>query len=296
MARVVLHPNFQRKFAAYTKTIPLLWKYNDIKFSDKLHMPVPYTFETYEFENSEHLDLDLMAEYRRALAHSLRLWIQSESRDMLRKTIIDATKISAPITRILCFGLGRIQLHKGSYESAMQHMAVFDVARTLRNLPDTTIEIALQDPMYEERDWILLKEMHRNMGCEHSSNLRFLNDPDGLLAITSSTLVVTAFLVVQYPLLQIISDIFAKGSGPAAILCDNLYVDPSKKRYTIRARESPAVARMLYERYVKLASGFEDHELEEELREDMYGVAEDHEGMMRRFWLPKMDFYVRKKN
>jgi hypothetical protein len=174
-------------------------------------------------------------------------------------------------------------------------MAVFDIVRILSKQVNKNIEIFLQDPMYEQKDWTLLREMHREMDCGESSDVRFVTDPDGLLAITPSTLVVTAFLVVQYPLLQIIADLFADGSGPAAILCDNLHVDLNKSLYMIRDRGSPAVARMLLWRYMKLDGGFEDHQLEEDLKNDTYGVGVDHETLRSRFWLPRMDLYVRKR-
>jgi hypothetical protein len=45
MPRVVLHPAFQKKFAAYTKPLPLLWQYNGIQPNEYIHLPVPYVFE-----------------------------------------------------------------------------------------------------------------------------------------------------------------------------------------------------------------------------------------------------------
>ena len=53
-------------------------------------------------------------------------------------------------------------------------------------------------------------------------NINFVSDPEGLLAIDAGTLVVTAFLPVQMPLVQVIADLFSKDptEGPAAIICD----------------------------------------------------------------------------
>jgi hypothetical protein len=52
---------------------------------------------------------------------------------------------------------------------------------------------------------------------------------------------------------------------------------------------------MLLWRYMKLDGGFEDHQLEEDLKNDTYGVGVDRETLRSRFWLPRMDFYVRKR-
>jgi hypothetical protein len=107
MPRVVLHPSFQKHFAAYTKAIPLFWQYNGIQPNEDIHLSVPYIFEVSEVEYlEEHLYRNLMTKYRHTLAHTLRLWKRSSSRAMLQKTMVGATAVSAPVTRIVCFGLG----------------------------------------------------------------------------------------------------------------------------------------------------------------------------------------------
>jgi hypothetical protein len=95
------------------------------------------------------------------------------------------------------------------------------------------------------------------MRCTETSTIDFVNDPDGLLAIMHNTLVVTAFVPNQYPLLQIIAD-----------LCDRVHVNTKQELYTLYNRTSPAVARMPSHRYVMLDGDFEDHELEPDLDED----------------------------
>jgi hypothetical protein len=94
------------------------------------------------------------------------------------------------------------------------------------------IEILLQDPDYKERDWILLRELHGAMGCTASSEICFVEDPNGFLAIDSNTLVIAPYLPIHFPWLQIIADLFASGSGPAVIMGDNIGVDRKKEMYT----------------------------------------------------------------
>jgi hypothetical protein len=123
-------------------------------------------------------------------------------------------------------------------------------------------------------------------------NINFVSDPEGLLAIDAGTLVVTAFLPVQMPLVQVIADLFSKDptEGPAAIICDIMTVDVEKREYSLSDRASPAVARFLTNHYEKAEDGFDDHGLEDELMADAYG--DDWEN--RFYWLNWMDLWVRK--
>jgi hypothetical protein len=174
-------------------------------------------------------------------------------------------------------------------------MAVYDIAKALRRYYERPgqesekIEILFQNPNYKPRDEKVLRELHYHIGCTETSTIKFVNDPDSL-AITRNTLVVTAFVPNQYPLLQIIADLYARGSGPAAIFCDRIHVDTKQELYTIYNRISPAVARMIAHRYVILDGGFEDHELEPDLVKDMNGDTGE-----TGHWLHGMDLYVRKR-
>jgi hypothetical protein len=177
-----------------------------------------------------------------------------------------------------------------------QHMAIYDIAKALRRYygrpgqESEKIEILFQDPSYKPRDEKVLRELHYHMGCTETSTIKFVNDPDGLLAITRNTLVVTVFVPNQYPLLQIIADLYARGSGPAAIFCERIHVDTKQELYKIYNRASPAVARMIAHRYVILDGGFEKHELEPDLTKDMNGGTGE-----TGHWFHGMDLYVRKR-
>jgi hypothetical protein len=107
---------------------------------------------------------------------------------------------------------------------------------------------------------VLLEGLYRMMsGDVYRSMLRFVDDPDGLLSVDEDTLVISAFLPVQYPIPNIIADLFASSSkGPAAFLCDNLTVDTRKRVYTMKDRMSPAIARMLTPGYAQLHDAFQD--------------------------------------
>jgi hypothetical protein len=144
-----------------------------------------------------------MTEYVNKVKRSKSLWEGSKSRLLLKETFIGAAAISVPITRIMCFGLGELQLNGKLPHSVFQHMAVYDIAKALRRYYERPgqesekIEILFQDPNYKPRDEKVLRQLHYHMGCTETSTIKFVNDPDGL-AITRNTRVVTAFVPNQY--------------------------------------------------------------------------------------------------
>ncbi|KAJ4366471.1 hypothetical protein N0V83_008107 [Neocucurbitaria cava] len=299
LPRVVLHPDFQKTYGQFRLSLQLLRRYNGV--GAETHITAPYTVETYRriYEN-EHKSIDTMDAYRNAIKKTSNLWNKSSARNLLRQNIIDASTRSAPIKKIICFGLGCLSLDPRWYTSALQHIAVFDIAQTLHEEYERAgrgdvmkpIEIILQDPMYEEKDRQTLHRLHKyRLGAEKmSSTLRFVSDPEGLLAIDEHTLIVTAFLPVEVPLMQILADLFAAGGGPAMMICDRMKPDTEKTEYTLRDRDAPHVARWLSEQYSKLEGGFEEHHLEPELRRDVYEESARED----RYWLKKMDLWVRK--
>lgn len=174
-------------------------------------------------------------------------------------------------------------------------MTVFTLAMKLvgfyklANPDQGPISIVLQDPMYEHNDWILLRELHHHMGCGDSSTVQFLDDPEALLAINTSSLIVTAFLPTQMPLLQIITELAEELSvSPAAILCDSMELDSSKGEYMLADHESPHVTRFLQGKYCQSIKGFADHRLEPTLHRATY------EDTDMKYWLNCMDLFVRK--
>jgi hypothetical protein len=294
LSRVEMHPDFQHRYGKYSDQIRALRRYNKDHRDDCID--TPYTFITFhrQFLN-EHNNIAKMREYWSAVMHTKSLWIPSMSRRKLQETFQETGKTCAPITKVLCFGLGAFNLNKKFYHSAIQYMAVFSIIQALnefylRNDANRAlIKLVLQDPNYELKDHQLLRKLFHS-----DDNISFVSDPEGLLAIDSGTLVVTAFLPVQMPLVQIIADLFSKDAskGPVAVICDTMTVDTAKREYSLSDRASPAAARFLTSHYEKTEDGFEEHGLDDELMADAYG--DDGEEKNRLYWLNRMDLWVRK--
>ncbi|KAI4920132.1 hypothetical protein J4E90_002272 [Alternaria incomplexa] len=298
--RVALDPEFQRKYGWHVNATLMLRIYSDAvtthSGTEKVYLDAPYALRIEDQGRTlEHQDAKQMQRYRDAIAQSLAFWWKGDLARKFTQRIKSIAGLSAPIEKIVCFGLsvprpGRI------HDSVFQHIPIFSMAKTLARhykksgLQQDKIKLLLQEPDYEERDWTLLGELHLLMDCEESSELEFVNDPDGLLAIDSSTMVVAPHLPSYYPWIQIIADLFASGSGPAVIIGDNLAVDLDKQVFAINDRGSPVVAKFLSERYEEFQSVLEGEKSWNELRlpagitgYDPYAID----------WLPDMDIYVR---
>ncbi|KAH9877934.1 hypothetical protein J1614_003151 [Plenodomus biglobosus] len=260
VTRVEMNHGFQSRFGHFSKHIQLLRQYNDVDSAERLR--TPYSFDAFrspgqDFQNGQK-DLGLLPKYRAALANTVAIGLQSDARHRC-------------------------------------HIAVFAIVKVLETrykelgLKYTPIDILFQDPTYKRKDQILIRELHHDMGCSTNSKVYFVSDPEGLLAVDPNTLVITAFLPFQVPLVQILVDLFAFASGPAAFLCDRMALDVHKLEYTLQDRDSPAVARFFSERYLRLDDEFPDHEVEPELkRKD----ADGEENTI--YWLSEMDLHVRR--
>lgn len=234
--------------------------------------------------------MSIMKGYWKALQTTKSLWLQSSSHKKLLQVAEQIASSYKPITKIVCFGLGALNHDKAWYESSLQHITAFTMAKHLeeaykkRFSHDKPVQVILQDPCYTQKDQELLKRLYEG------GSLSFASDPEALLAIDSNTIVLTAFLPIGYPLMQVITDMFygTTGAGPAAIVSDSMELDPQRELYTLGDRSSPAVARFLTEQYVM--SDFKDQVLEKELAEDLFGVEETN----RPYWLTKMQLHLRK--
>lgn len=294
LSRVEMHPEFQRRYGNHSEQIKALRRYNKNRAQDCID--TPYTFITFDrcFLN-EQKDTATMSRYWNAIQHTKHLWIASSSRRQLIETFQETAKKCAPITQVVCFGLGVLNLKKNFYHSAIQYMAVFSIIQTLNHHyyqtnPDRPfIRLVLQDPNYELKDHEILRKLFNS-----NDNISFVSDPDGLLAIDAGTLVVTAFLPVQMPLVQSMTDLFSENptQGPAAILCDVMKVGTGKREYSLIERASQAVFRHFATHYERKENGFEDHGLEDELMVDAYG--DDWAERNSMYWLNKMDLWMRK--
>jgi hypothetical protein len=295
MSRAELHPDFQKVCWKFSETNKSLRRYNqELTDEQKTWIPVPYVLTMGErVGHLEHKHNEVMRAYCKRLRHTKKLWLhESDSQIKLVKVAEALASQFSSITKIVCIGLGAIKHTPAFYQSALQHMAAFSIARTIENsykiqgLFQKTIDIILQDPCYSLKDIQLLKAIY-------SGPLVHATDPEGILAIDSHTIVMTAHLPVTMPLMQIIADLSEghEENQPAAILCDNMKLDIHKEMYSLSDRSSPSVARFLTEKYD--VSDFQDHYLEKLLWEDIYGDApEDSRDLV--YWLSRAQLYTRK--
>jgi hypothetical protein len=290
MTRVELHPEFQSRFGNdFDRNMKLKKLNNNTIVQTKSNLAVPYFIESYRrAPNTLHM-LDTTIQWRNRLHHTQALWEESASCKQLCDIILDGARKTTPITKIICLGLGKLDLRPEWYGSVLQHLTVFSIAdklntsNTSRDVNCLPVQIIAQDPCYEQNDRNLLQEL-----TSYPIKLS-LTDPETLLAIDSNTLVVTAFLPTKVPLMQIIADLFAglPGQGPAMMLCDRIDVDTQKRSYCLRNREAPHVARFVEEGYTEWKGEFVG--LEGELAKDAGWEGKEHA-----YWLRKMGLYLRR--
>jgi hypothetical protein len=154
LSRVEMHPEFQHRYGIHSDQIRALREYNKDSKDDCID--TPYTFITFDRQClNEHQDTAKMQEYWAAMMHTKRLWKESSSRRKLREDFEETAKRCVPITQVVCFGLGALNLNKKFYHSAIQYMAVFSIIQILNDFyrqtdPDRhAIKLVLQDPNYE---------------------------------------------------------------------------------------------------------------------------------------------------
>ncbi|CAN9250917.1 unnamed protein product [Alternaria alternata] len=116
---VEMHPEFQHRYGIYSDQIKALREYNKDSKNDCID--TPYTFITFDRQYlKEHQNTAKMQEYWAAMMHTKRLWKESSSRRKLREDFEETAKRCAPITQVVCFGLGALNLNKKFYHSAIQ--------------------------------------------------------------------------------------------------------------------------------------------------------------------------------
>lgn len=259
--------------------VQLLAKYN--KWEEE-YIPQPvFLSNVPKFSSSCHLRPQDMKRWNDRLRYIKQLWTASSSASLLRQKFKKAAKRSVHIKKIVCVGLGNLRhSNEEEYQAALQHMTAFTIASTLNktykedDASAPPVEIICQDPCYLERDRVLWKQGYKNIS--------FVDDPNGLLTIDANTLVITAFLPTDVPLLQIITDLVP--GGPAGVICDRIDLTAEKEMFCIIDRASPRVREMLagFER-----SGFEDYVVEREVWDHVCG----HE----QYWLWAMECFLKPK-
>ncbi|KAH7083705.1 hypothetical protein FB567DRAFT_604758 [Paraphoma chrysanthemicola] len=296
LTRIEMLPTFRKRFGALHERTKLLRSLNKDMTEDEFinHVTTPYFIESFHrLPNTIHNNASLMHHWRIKLKRTQSLWIASSSCSHLLDIISrGASMLESPVTRIVCVGLGKLNVQPEWYQSAPQHMTVFSIAAALDKLNKARfkgcrdVEIIAQDPCYEEKDFILLQELA-------PTRITFAHDdPNTLLAIDENTLLVSAYLPTSMPLAQIVADLSADGKGkmkgPAMMLWDKMDdVRIERRWYCMRDRSSPGVARML-QGYVKWRRGF--GALDERVEKNIRGKGKGR----WRYWLEDMDLWVRR--
>ncbi|KAF1921486.1 hypothetical protein BDU57DRAFT_439708 [Ampelomyces quisqualis] len=291
--RVETSPSFQTRFnKALTKSKDLRSLNPNMSEAEFCHNTAPYFLTSWlRMPSDRHKDASTLTRWRTRLSHTQTLWAQSSSCSQMQRIVRSgATRLHRPITKIVCVGLGALDSRPAWYQSALQHMTVFSLAAELDAVNKAkfpaapAVSIIASDPCYDQLDWILLRGLT-------SARITFgLSDPETLLAIDGNALVVTAFLPVGMPLMQIVADLWAakREDGPGLIIGDRMEeLSLERKEYCLRNRGSPGVARMLT--YGYFASREKIVDMEEDLRRDVKGETGGSY-----YWLQKMGIWLRK--
>jgi hypothetical protein len=290
MARVETSPLFQAEFGnQWPKSREFRDINQEVEIADLLNLP-PYLLSSFCKDKApENLKPAAMQTWRTRLQNLQQLWEASASCAQIFKLVQSgAAKLTKPITKIVCFGLGAVERAKVvGLDCAIQHMTAFTLAELLttyneRKFPDApAVKVILQDPCYQQCDRILWPELT-------SAPVDFdMSNPEALLAVDANALVITAFLPVDMPLVQIIADMYNGNAkeGPGMMLCDRMEdLRPDRRWYSLSHRGAPHVARFLLGGYLSSQANWVG--LEEELTEAM-----GHD----RYWLKKMTLWLRKE-
>jgi hypothetical protein len=128
----------------------------------------------------------------------LQEWKTSSAYRRLRSSLISTLKMTIKINNVVGFAFGSIARNEYSIRSAFQHA----LAVTLREIVSEKYESKLedipcyvQDPIYTDIDRVILDK----------HGVKVLDDPDGLLEVDNSALVVSCS--ANAPIKQIVSDI-----------------------------------------------------------------------------------------
>ncbi|RAL11878.1 SRR1 family protein [Aspergillus homomorphus CBS 101889] len=187
-------------------------------FSDKTPVSILYTRHPEHPEGSIEV---LRPAFLKMRGH----WQQSETCRGL-ESHLSTLQFSAPIHKIVAFGLGTLaKTQNGHYStrSHVQHAAVETMATVLANRGISggrRVNCYVQDPWYDENDVLFLQ----------SIGLTPLNDPKGFLEIDEHTLVFS--VNPNVPVKQIVADI----QWPGAMVWDTVCGEEEKKQWKRRLR------------------------------------------------------------
>ncbi|KAF2706066.1 hypothetical protein K504DRAFT_460151 [Pleomassaria siparia CBS 279.74] len=256
------------------------------------YIPLPFVlWNTIKDKCNVHEDNNKMERLRNFVSPTANLWKNSSAAQHVRERFKATISWTVPIRKIVGIGLGPIREDKHLYGGILQYMAVFTIAATLDaanravDANHAKIRIILQDPAYQPKDKMLLEWLYRGQ-------VEMMRDPDGILAIDESTLVISAFLPNSVPLMQVIADMFDPGTGPAGIMVDNLNVSKTKILFRCKERGSPAVTRMMQRGNYRDFSHEFRHRLDEHILDHVHGRRT---GRRQRYWVEAMTVHLREK-
>lgn len=161
-----------------------------------------------------------VAEVQQSFSDYQRVWLQSSTCESLVASFQEAT-ISVPITKIIGFGLGRIDVpdmltdtdnEHGARRCNVQHAAMLTLAAECRRAQSTAESPApeilcyVQDPAYTDVEKEVLT----------SNGLIPVDDPKGFLEIDANTLVIS--IHPNVPVRQIVADV----QWPAAMIWNDV--------------------------------------------------------------------------
>ncbi|KAF2649063.1 hypothetical protein K491DRAFT_762661 [Lophiostoma macrostomum CBS 122681] len=221
------------------------------------------------------VDLRLMyrqdiAEIRKDMEQSKELWQTTDSQNEIVEKLAKHLKRSdvSRIDKIVCLALGTIRRDSSHPDPRIQHHLASGLARAL-GLP-----VCAQDPAYSEMiDEIILEQLDPPISVIH--------DPQGVLAIDESTLVICLFS--NAPLLEVIADLLPQ--GPTAMIINEAGL----------RRENPlSIDSWNTPRVMDLIEKYEVHGIGEicDFSEDLIKVINRSSSGFS--WLPRVDVYVRK--
>jgi hypothetical protein len=283
--RVEMVPAYQSRFSSTWKRSTSLRALNPTAPTSEL--TAPYHIISYRrvFDTSP-VDLRLI----KRLQRTQHLWktICPSYRQLTLITNIALSRLSTPMTPMVGIGLGKVGEGKWYANSALQHITVFGLAETIDTYNavyypgSEEVKVVLSNPCYEACNREVLQKIS-------TRKLEFgWSDPEVLLSITSITFLVTVYLPISVPLMQILVDLFitSPSSALGILLCDQMPDERESKRwYCMRNRDAPHVARWL-KWYDKWTKGFVG--LREEVSLDVWGRDRG------RYWVCDMGFWVRR--
>jgi hypothetical protein len=168
------------------------------------HIPSPVVLSRLVLENNiDHLDPALMDSWRDKLSQVLATWNRSSTKQQLQSLFAQKAALSAPIDKIICIDLGAFHdlYHPGNISHFTQYCAAVTIAEVLnqidamRNPHPRRVQIILQDPVFTQKDHMLLPLLL------YAPHPVIVDNPEAFAKIDTHTFVFSRFVPIDVPLL-----------------------------------------------------------------------------------------------